>query len=229
MKLSIRLQAIADMVPYGARVADIGTDHAYLPLYLMKRGNIPFVVAGEVNRGPYHSAQKMLTKMGYSEKISLRFGNGLEVVGNGEVDTVVIAGMGGSTMIDILSAQPQVTKSLKRLILQPMTASGSVRRWLAENGWMIQRETLAQEDHILYEIILAEPGVTDTVDPILFDIGPVLWCERHPLLKEHLEQLIEKTRHIIKQMSLSRDAETLAKYKEYSKRVEQLEEKLSCL
>ena len=229
MKLSIRLQAIADMVPCGAKLADIGTDHAYLPLYLIKQGKISFAVAGEVNRGPYDSAKNMLRKMNCHEKISLRFGNGLKVVREGEVDTVVIAGMGGSTMIDILSAQTNVTESLKTLILQPMIASGSVRRWLVENGWTIQREALAKEDSILYEIILARQGVSETIDPILFDIGPVLWRERHPLLKEHIKQLTEKTRHIIRQMSCSKDAEKLMKYKEYSKRLAQLEDKLSCL
>lgn len=228
MNLSIRLQAIADMVPTGARLADIGTDHAYLPLYLISTGKIAFAVAGEVNQGPYDSAKSMLAKLDIEEKIKLRFGNGLAVVHPGEIDTVVIAGMGGNTIIDILSAQPEVTSALQTLILQPMIASSSVRHWLLEHNWQIVAEKLVKED-ILYEIIVAQPGRSEKIEPILLDVGPVLWKQRQPLLREHLAQLIEKTQRIIDNIKLSKEYQNLPKYQESIEKLQQLEDKLSCL
>ncbi len=107
MKLSKRLATIAALVPPGGRLADIGTDHAYLPVYLVTEGIVPSAVAGEVNEGPFRAAGEALARVGLADRISLRFGDGLAVLAPGEADTAVIAGMGGQTIVDILAARPE--------------------------------------------------------------------------------------------------------------------------
>lgn len=229
MKLSKRLATIAALVPPGSRLADIGTDHAYLPVYLVTEGIVPFAVAGEVNRGPFVAAGEALARVGLEKAVSLRFGDGLEVLAPGEVDTAVIAGMGGPTIVDILSARPAVTGTVARLILQPMQAAGVVRRWLAANGWRIVAEALVEEDGRLYEVIAAEQGAADEYDPILNDIGPLLWERRHPLLKVHLEALLAQARRVAAEMAASSRARASAKYGEYVDKIAALEDMYACL
>lgn len=229
MKLGKRLATIAALVPPGSRLADIGTDHAFLPVYLVSEGLVPWAVAGEVNPGPYKAAGEALDRIGLAGKISLRFGDGLTVLAPGEVDTAVIAGMGGNTIIDILTARPEVTGALSRLILQPMQAAAPLRRWLAENGWRLVAETLVEEDGRLYEIIAAEQGPAEEYEPILCEIGPLLWARRHPLLKDHLEALLQQARRVVAEMAASPQAAASPKYREYLAKVGQLEDKYACL
>jgi len=229
MKLGERLAAIAAMVPQGAKLADIGTDHAYLPIALLQAGKIDYAVAGEVNEGPYAAAKAMIEQYNLQGRIQLRLGNGLEVIYPGEVDTVVVAGMGGSTIIDILSRYPATTRSLRRLILQPMTGGAAVRFWLRDNGWRIEDEELVIEQGHIYEIIAAIQGSEPDWEPILAEIGPVIWARRHPLLKEHLKRLIERTRRVIVQMSASAEARSSQQYQDYQVKLQQLEGKYQCL
>ena len=127
IKLSQRLQAIADLVPTGAKVADIGTDHGFLPCYLAQSGKAELVIACDVNAQPLALAQKNITDYNVGDKVSTRLGNGLAVLKPGEVDTVTIAGMGGALMIDILDASPMVVDRLKRIVLQPNVGAEAVR------------------------------------------------------------------------------------------------------
>lgn len=229
MKLGERLAAIAAFVPQGAKLADIGTDHAYLPIALLSAGRINQAVAGEVNKGPYESAKAAIKQYKWEQSIQLRLGNGLEVIAPGEVDTVVIAGMGGSTIIDILTRYPATTESVETLILQPMVAGAAVRRWLTDNGWRISDENLVVDEGRIYEIIVAVKGQAKEEDPILAEIGPVLWAKRHPLLKEHLQRLINQTRRILAEMAVSPDASRSEAYRDYQTKLAQLEAKLQCL
>ncbi len=229
MRLGERLSTIASLVPIGARLADIGTDHAYLPINLIQRKIIPWAVAGEVNNGPYQSASEAIEEYGLGSQISLRLGNGLAVLSPGEVDVVVIAGMGGATITDILTMQPEVTQSLNGLILQPMIAAAAVRRWLIGHNWRIADEAIVQEENKLYEIIAAEQGISPELEPILYEIGPVLWLKKPPLLKTHIEHLIAQNKRILADMSASANASNSAKYHEYVNKIKQLEAKLICL
>ncbi|MBP2641618.1 MAG: trmK [Firmicutes bacterium] len=229
MLLRPRLSAIAAFVARGSRVADIGTDHAYLPVFLLRTGIAEQVIAVDVHHGPYQAAVETVTSAGLVEAISVRFGDGLTVLGQGEADTVVIAGMGGNTIVKILEDSLPVTQSLTRLILQPMVASATIRRWLAANGWCIVDETLVEEDHILYEIIVAEQGTVFPYPPVFDDIGPKLWVQRHPLLRNHIERLIVQYSSILTEMSKSPAASSTIKYQEYARKIAELEEKCACL
>ena len=224
MIISKRLTAIAELVPYGARLADIGTDHGYLPAYLIQSGAIQSAIAGEVNSGPYRSACAMMERLGLADAVSVRFGDGLTVLSPGEADTIVIAGVGGTTIVDILSACPAVMESVSHLILQPMVGGAIVRRWLAENGWCLDKETLVEEDGKYYEIIAAKRGAPEPMTEIMAEVGPVLWENKDPLLCHHLQQLIRQKRHVLSEMSLSPQALKSEKYREYEAKVQQLED-----
>ncbi|EWG08917.1 SAM-dependent methyltransferase [Cytobacillus firmus] len=157
-KLSNRLEAVTNYIPSGARVADIGSDHAYLPCYAVKKGIVPFAVAGEVVEGPYQSAKKQVKMEGLENQISVRKGNGLEVIGPNEVDCITIAGMGGALIASILEEGKSKLASVKRLILQPNLSAISIRSWLIENGWELIAEEILEEDGKIYEILAAEKG-----------------------------------------------------------------------
>lgn len=229
MKLGERLKCIADMVPAGVNMADIGTDHAYLPIYLVTNNIIPRAIAGDIHYGPYLSAKNAVESGQLAEYISVRQGNGLEVITPGEADVVVIAGMGGANIIDILTSRPEVTNSIKRLILQPMIAAALVRAWLHTNQWHIVDEQLVEEDGRLYQIIAAEPGLSQQLEPVLYEIGPLLWQRRHPLLKRHIEELLVHLRGVLAAMAGSTEAVNSPKYKELSKKLKDLEDKFVCL
>jgi len=229
LKLSGRLAALTAFVPQGARMADIGTDHAYVPIDLVQKNIAISAVAADVHIGPYQAAKDNIESLGLDNKISVRFGDGLAVLSPGEVDTVVIAGMGASTIIEILNSTPEVTSSLSRLILQPMVATGTVRRWLSANKWRIIDEALVQDDGRLYEILVAEQGMTVIVEPIMYDIGMVLWDNKPELLTLHIENLIAQTERVLHEMATSDTARNSLKYDEYFERRKQLEVKRQCL
>ena len=229
MKLSKRLAALAAFVPKGARVADIGTDHAYLPIELVQKDIAISAVAGDVHVGPYQAAKDNIESLGLQHKIFVRFGDGLSVLTPKEVDTVVIAGMGGSSIIEILSSAPQMTSSLSRLILQPMIATGTVRHWLNTNQWRIIDEALVQDDGKLYEILVAEQGPSVITEPIMYDIGMILWEKKPELLALHIQNLIAQTERVLSEMSASNTARLSSKYDEYLERRNQLEAKRQCL
>ncbi|WP_371370672.1 tRNA (adenine(22)-N(1))-methyltransferase TrmK [Sporomusa aerivorans] len=230
MKLGQRLQTIANMVPTGVTIADIGTDHAYLPIYLMQQKITASAIAGDVHHGPYLSAQGAVAAYHLDHAISVRQGNGLEVLRPGEADVAVIAGMGGANIIEILSARPEVTATLKRLILQPMIAASLVRTWLYVNNWIIIDEQLVQEEGKLYQIIAAEPGEMQPVEPILNEIGPLLWQTKPPLLKQHIQELIDHLRNVVAAMAAGgSEVINSEKYREYTRRLNELEDRIACL
>ncbi|MCM3705176.1 MULTISPECIES: tRNA (adenine(22)-N(1))-methyltransferase [Cytobacillus] len=157
-KLSNRLEAVTNYIPSGARVADIGSDHAYLPCFTVKKGIVSFAVAGEVVEGPYQSAKKQVKMEGLENQISVRKGNGLEVISPNEVDCITIAGMGGALIASILEEGKSKLASVERLILQPNLSAISIRSWLIENGWELIAEQILEEDGKIYEVLVAEKG-----------------------------------------------------------------------
>lgn len=157
-KLSVRLATVAKYVSEGARIADIGSDHAYLPCYLAKNVGIRFAVAGEVAVGPYRSAERNVLSEGLSDIISVRMGDGLDVIQPGEVDCITIAGMGGALITSILENGKNKLDSVKRLVLQPNLSAISIRKWFLANNWELVAEEIIEEDGKIYEILIGEKG-----------------------------------------------------------------------
>lgn len=190
IKISKRLEMIADQVPQGARIADIGSDHALLPTFLMQRGLISFAVAGEVNQGPLEAAQKQVSDAQMDSSISVRLGDGLEVIEAGEVDAITIAGMGGSLIASILEQGKHKLLGIKKLILQPNVGEEMVRRWLMDNDWFLSSETILEEDDKIYEILTAVPAETvhkqqriELYAPRNYDSEPLVLIDKEMLLR----------------------------------------------
>jgi len=157
MSLSVtigpRLQTVASFVPNGASLGDIGTDHAYLPITLYETQRISKAVAIDVHEGPYQSALVAVKARHLEAVIDVRFGDGLMPIESGEVNVLTLAGMGGKTMLDILSARPDVLESVHDLILQPQGAERAVRLALLGDGWRLKAERLVEEDDRIYVVM----------------------------------------------------------------------------
>ncbi|WP_018753297.1 tRNA (adenine(22)-N(1))-methyltransferase [Paenibacillus sanguinis] len=156
MKLSARLQLIADWLPSGCRFADIGSDHGLLPVSAVQSGKAVFAIAGEVNDGPLEAARRQVAVAGEGARISVRKGNGLAVVASGEVDAITIAGMGGALIVTILGEGKDKLEGVKRLVLQPNVGGEFVRRWLLDHDWYLAKEAILEEDGKIYEVMMAE-------------------------------------------------------------------------
>lgn len=158
-KLSKRLEAVASFVPTGAVLADIGSDHAYLPCYLVHKEVISRAIAGEVVKGPYESAVRQVRTEGLTENITVRLADGLAAVHpNDKVDTVTIAGMGGPLIVSILEKHPEALENVTRLVLQPNIHAKVIREWALQNGWAILNEEILEEDSKVYEILVLQRG-----------------------------------------------------------------------
>lgn len=156
MELSIRLKTVAQAVTPGNRVADVGTDHGYVPIYLVKNNLSPAGLALDVNKGPLEKAKEHIREEKLGSKIATRLGNGLAPIEPEETDTVVIAGMGGDLICKILKAKPEFLISGKELILQPQSEWFKVRQLLREYQYHIEKEWFLKEDGKYYVIIKAQ-------------------------------------------------------------------------
>lgn len=189
MELSPRLRAVAGLVPQGARFADIGTDHAYLPAWLLLNGVIERAVAADLRSGPLDRARETAEKYAVSDRMDFRLCDGLSGLSAGEADAIAIAGMGGDTIAHILGQAPWTKAGGITLLLQPMTSQPDLRRWLSENGYRIEREELAREGEKLYTIWLVRDGAMDALSPA------ELWAGRnsnHSLRGEFLDHVAGK-------------------------------------
>lgn len=158
--LDKRLSAVAALVRQGSRLADIGTDHAYLPVYLVQSGVCPSAIASDIGAGPLDAARRTVTENGLTSEIALRLGDGLATVSAGEVEDIAIAGMGGETIAAILKAAPWVQNEGIRLILQPMTRAEDLRRWLLTHGFSVLEEHLITDGRHLYPVLATEYTAT---------------------------------------------------------------------
>ncbi len=156
ISLSSRLRAAASLVRGGGISADIGTDHAYLPVYLVQNGIAPRMIASDVGMGPLRNAQKTVEAYGLSDCIELRLSDGLQNYKPNEVNEILICGMGGNLIEDILTAAPWVRTEGMHLVLQPMTHAEDARRYLCENGFRIGKELAVQDDRRTYLHISAD-------------------------------------------------------------------------
>lgn len=194
MELSERLRAVADWVPEGASFADVGTDHALLPVWLLLNGRVRSAIAADLRPGPLDSARRTAAQYGVAEQMSFRLCDGLTGVQPQEADTVAIAGMGGETIAAILHAAPWTKKPGKRLLLQPMTSLAELRNFLQQNGYQILRERAVREDKRLYTVLEAAGGAMPPLTPGEQCGGrPVTWTVE-PLRLDYIDALLEKLR-----------------------------------
>ena len=231
MRLTPRLQAIADKVPPGSVVADIGSDHAYIPLYLLTHRLVTHVIVSDNKRGPLQAARDTLELFNCAKAADLRLGDGLSVLHpEDKVSAVVLAGMGGETICSILGRGQGILAPGMRLILQAMTDTGLVRSWLVENGFSIVEEDIAQEGDSFYEIVVAQKdGQVKEYDPHLLAVGPLLVAQRHPLLKPMLEQRVKRLRRAAANAGKSSSEAAQRRSKMLMARIKSLEEVLAWL
>ncbi|HCQ5527216.1 TPA: SAM-dependent methyltransferase [Clostridioides difficile] len=202
MKLTDRLLKIASLVSDGKKIADIGTDHGYIPVYLLKEGRVPFAVLADVNKGPLDNAHKEVIQNNLLDKVDLRLGSGIEILEIGEVEEVIIAGMGGILISELLEAKKEVAHNVKKLILQPMQAQEELRYYLLNNGYEILEEVLVREDFRIYEIIVAKYTGKNTIieDEIYYEVGIKLLENKDSLFKDFIEKKIKTYSSIVSKL-----------------------------
>lgn len=207
MELKGRLKLIADLTPKCNIVCDIGTDHAYIPIYLVMNKKCQRALACDVRKGPIGFAEKNIAEYGLSQYISTRIGYGLEPLEDNEVDVVVIAGMGGLLIKEILEKGFGKAKRANALIIQPMNAIELVRRWLCENGFDIFDERLAkeEEDRIYTAMAVKWTGEVKIKDEVYYYIGEKLFENKDPLLPELIKKKIGQMDKIILEMEKMND------------------------
>lgn len=191
MKLPIskRLLACGAMVGKGAVVADVGTDHGYLPVWLLKNGVCPRVIAADLREKPLQTAKNNALLYGTSDRTAFVLSDGLHNITPGSFDTLVCAGMGGDCIAGILDAAPWLRDDRYTLILQPQTSGNDLRRYLGEQGFRIERETLVRDGRFLYGVLLVRFGGGRPLTPAEQYVSPALRCSGDPLLPAYLERI----------------------------------------
>ncbi len=264
IRLSERLQVISDYIEIGKSMADIGTDHGFLPIYLWENKQCPKVVLSDIGQGPLEKAAENLERL-YEMNISqemneffslhkkekgnikecasfqpseeafsnfhMRKGDGLSTLEQGEVDVVVIAGMGGKLIMDILAENLEKSKSYAKYVLQPRNAPEKLKGWLYDHGFIVEDETLVREGKYIWEIIVTRPIVDERINFRLekpsrhdLEISPRLFEKKDPLLIPFIEKKIQIEEKICGQLCNSKSQST--KIEETKKRKLELTQKL---
>ncbi|WP_347298612.1 tRNA (adenine(22)-N(1))-methyltransferase TrmK [Dolosigranulum savutiense] len=228
MKLSKRLWAVAQYVKKEARVADIGSDHAHLPIWLAREGDLAFAVAGEVVKGPYDNAVDEVKQADLSERIAVRLGDGLDVINRSDqIDTITICGMGGQLISDILQRgiASGRFKQTERLILQPNVGEAQLRAFLTSIHYEIVAEEILEDQEHIYEIIVAEPATEPaqlSIDEQIF--GKFLMREKSAIFKKKWQAEHDKLDYILGQLDQARDdvTENVANIKEQQRHIKEM-------
>ncbi|MDZ5252950.1 class I SAM-dependent methyltransferase [Clostridium sp. LIBA-8841] len=225
MELSKRLKRIAEHVDKCESIADIGTDHGYIPIYLVKEGICEKAIASDINKGPIEKAKVNVAFEGVSDKVKCLLGPGLNPLKLGEVDGVILAGMGGNLTRDILLADMPKVKKYDFLILQPAQNPEVLREFLYKNNYEIIDEDLIKDEGRFYELFKVKYNEDSEKlifeDEIDYEISPILRKKEHPLFKEFIEEKINRCETIL---SFIKDDTEAAK-----KRKADLEEKINKL
>lgn len=200
LKLTPRLRAAAEQVPQGSRLADVGTDHGYLPVRLLLDGTVDRAIAADLREGPLARARETARRFDVADRLSFRLCDGLSGIAPEEADTAVIAGMGGETIAAILE-RAAWTKQGMLLLLQPMTSFPDLRGWLQKNGYAIERERIAREGERLYTVLQVRGGQMEPLRP------GELWAGRQsddPLRGAYLAYMEEKLTRALMGLRASR-------------------------
>ena len=211
------MQKIADLVITGEVCADIGTDHGFIPFYLLQNGLCPYVILSDIADGPLEKAMENSEALGIYDDFDIRKAPGLNSLSIGEARTAIIAGMGGELISSILSESPDIARSIRRFILQPRSRSSVLRHFLLENSYRICGEYLAREAGRISEIILCDKisDITENFDSELsFEIPVFLFQDNDPeIVKEFIDDKIRKTDAVLSELAGSDNAEKLSEWR----------------
>lgn len=212
-QLSERLALVASFVPQQTVLADIGSDHAYLPCYLANKGIISKAIAGEVVKGPYEQAKRNVVANGFTDKIEVRLANGLQAVQPTDgVETVTIAGMGGTLIASILEADKARLSGVTRIIAQPNIYAIGIRQWAVANGFYIVDEDILQEDGKIYEVLVLERGTVDYSETELL-MGPILKEKSSAIFHAKWEREMQEWTRVLAALSSAEQTEEIKQKK----------------
>ena len=197
MIVSKRLELVASFVPEGSRIADIGTDHGYIPIFLTEKGICQSALAMDVREGPLSRAREHIREKNLEDRIQVRLGDGLKELRPGEADTVVIAGMGGQLVIHILEEGRHMWDSVKTWILSPQSELDKVRRYLEQEGFMICREAMTLDEGKYYTVMAAARGRMKYEEPWEYLYGKLLIQAKDPVLLDFLNQEEKRLKGIL--------------------------------
>ena len=220
LTLQPRLALLASLVPQGASIADVGTDHGYLPVYLLQKGAIAHAIASDINALPLEHARRTAAEYGVTQGIDFRLCAGLDDIAPQEVDTVVIAGMGGETIIEILKNAPWTRE--KTLLLQPMTKPELLRVWLTENSYAVTREHLVRDKDTLYAVLIATGGESAPLTAAQAYCGAA--SVRDPLYGDYAQERIAKLTRAAAGLRGSKRADREARIAELEAIIEELKQ-----
>ncbi|MFD4705204.1 tRNA (adenine(22)-N(1))-methyltransferase [Gottfriedia sp. NPDC058432] len=232
VNLSKRLKRVFDYIPEGTKLADIGSDHAYLPCYAVLNKRCTAAIVGEITEGPYNSARSTIRQSGLEGIVEARMGDGLEVLVPNEVDVITIAGMGGSLISSILENGKEKLQGVETLVLQPNIGAQQIRNWLDQEGYSLVEEDILEEDGKIYEILVASKSNPNSAygemkDMELF-IGPFLLKNKNDAFKKKWEHERNNFERILTQLeSAKQTEESVQKIKEVEQKLEWIKEVLS--
>lgn len=219
-----RLECIKSMVPKCSVAADIGTDHGYVAEMLLQDNICDKVIATDLNEGPLNRAIEHLTSVNLNYKCDFRLGSGLTVLDKNETEAIIIAGMGGELIADIIETSRNIALQAKELILQPMTTGDKLRRYLSENGFKIIDENIVRELHHYYFIIKAVPGEDEIKDEIYYEISKILLEKKDPLMFEYLNKILNVNENIINSIEKNTSSDYNEKKEDLRKKNEKIRE-----
>lgn len=208
VKISKRMQALADMVLEGTVLADVGTDHGYVPIYLLQTGKIKRAFAMDIKKGPLLKAREHVEAFGLGDYITLRLSDGVSALAKGEADSVLIAGMGGGVILRILEEGEEIITSAKELILQPQSEICRVREYLYQKEYVIDRETMVLEDGKYYSMMHIALDKVKRNHPVYTDLkwqaicryGERMLREKNEILRQYLSCQIEQYEKILEDL-----------------------------
>jgi len=232
VNLSMRLKRVFDYIPEGTRLADIGSDHAYLPCYAVLNKRCTSAIVGEITEGPFNSARSTIRQSGLEGIVEARMGDGLEVLKPNEVDVITIAGMGGSLIASILEKGKEKLQGVETLVLQPNIGAYQIRNWLDQEGYSLIKEDILEEDTKIYEILVASKSSTykpysDSKNKEMF-IGPHLMHNQNDAFKKRWNHELKNFERILIQLqSAKQTEESIQKIKEIKQKIEWINEVLA--
>lgn len=214
LRIGERLQTVASMVPACRTMADIGTDHGYVPAWLVLSGKCRRAIASDIAEGPCQAAAETRNKYNLSGAMVIRNASGLQGLQAGEAEAVVIAGMGGATIIDILEEAPDIVATIGTFVLQPMNAASALRRWLAQHRYRITEEALCKEnDHIYVVLKAVHAEEIQELSPLEAELGPCIIKAKPVLWQEYIKGKADHYRRLLRQMEASAAAVNSDKFK----------------